>query len=615
MGNKVINYIIGAKDATGNAIKSALGRLRSFASSVGSNLMNIKAGLDMAIGVARSFARLFATAIGEAFRFEKAVSDFKVLLGSIDRAKEHIADLRRFASSTPLTFGDLSQASKLLLSFGASVEEVMPSLKMIGDISMGDQQKFQGLALVFAQVKSAGKLMGQDLLQMINQGFNPLTVIAQQTGESVSDLKDMMAEGAISFEMVAEAMRVATSEGGLFHNAMAESSKTGEGLISTLKDKWTDAVREFGDAFSGASKGGIQLLIDKLTKLTNDGTIAKWAAGIADTIDAVCKKFREFHEWLTKTGDKVASDKFDRTRNGGKDGFWISVANVPAALIASTAGGLSGMLSGDGYMAGYEATAANLGFGNWADKNARDLDRRMGWGGVDIRDAWDEADRERRDEQRAKYGKGDDKPDDGKPNDKPTGGKSIREMLDEQRAEASARKADEEAQKLAEKKALAEKKYAEQLAREEERARIEIEKAIARERERLQRELLDEYRKGLVDAQAAEADAQRHLDEAERKEQQAWGWYRDRDSWKAQLKEERDEAAAQKQFDKDFAKLKDRHRDWRTAKLGDDDELIKRVALAREEKANAQEYARMTAESTQRAADALAAIQAEMEGV
>ena len=126
--------------------------------------------------------------------------------------------------------------------------------------------------------------------------------------------------------------------------------------------------------------------------------------------------------------------------------------------------------------------------------------------------------------------------------------------------------------------------------------------------------MLDEYRNGLVDAQAAEADAQRHLDEAERKEQQAWGWYRDRDSWKAQLKEERDEAAAQKQFDKDFAKLKDRHRDWRTAKLGDDDELIKRVALAREEKANAQEYARMTAESTQRAADALAAIQAEMEG-
>lgn len=610
--NKVLEFIIGAKDRTGNAIKSALGRIRSFAQSVGTNLMNIKAGLDMASGVVRSFARVFAAAIGEAFRFEKAVSDFKVLLGSIDSAKEHIADLRRFASSTPLTFGDLSQASKLLLSFGASVGEVMPSLKMLGDISMGNRQKFQGLALVFAQVKSAGKLMGQDLLQMINQGFNPLTVIAQQTGESVSDLKDMMAEGAISFEMVAEAMRVATSEGGLFHNAMAEASKTGEGLVSTLQDKWTDAVREFGDAFSGAAKGGIQGLIDKLTELTEDGTIAKWAAGIADTIDAVCEKFREFHEWLTKTGDKAASDKFDRARNGGKDGFWTSVANAPVALVAATAGGLSGMLSGDGYMAGYEATAAKLGFGSWADKNARDLDRRMGWGGVDIRDAWDEADRERRDEQRAKYGKGDDKPDGDKPNDKPTGGKSLREMLDEQRAEEAARKADEEAQRLAEKTALAEERYAEQLAREEERARIEIEKAIARERERLQRESLDEYRKGLVDAQSAEADAQRRLDEAERKEQQAWGWYRDRDSWKAHLEEERADAEAQKQFEKDFQHLK-RFRDWRTTdRLSDEDELIRRVALAREEKAAAEEYAKTTAEATQRAADALEKIQNEI---
>ena len=615
MGNKVINYVIGAKDATGNAIKSALGRLRSFASSVGSNLMNIKAGLDMAIGVARSFARVFAAAIGEAFRFEKAVSDFKVLLGSIDRAKEHIADLRKFASSTPLTFGDLSQASKLLLSFGASVEEVMPSLKMIGDISMGDQQKFQGLALVFAQVKSAGKLMGQDLLQMINQGFNPLTVIAQQTGESVSDLKDMMAEGAISFEMVAEAMRVATSEGGLFHNAMAESSKTGEGLISTLKDKWTDAVREFGDAFSGAAKGGIHVLIDKLTELTEDGSINLWA-------EKAVAAFNDIKEAASAVGSAL---KWVYEKSGMSDIVAIGKGTIQSAGYAVTRAA-AGIASGEGVLdalsaanrEGGEVFAKNVVQGHWIGKMAE-----KGWlhsayklaADDNKRDAEYEAQQEEQVRKRARAKRAERDKTNDKPNDKPTGGKSIREMLDEQMAEATARKADEEAQKLAEKKALAEERYAEQLAREEERARIEIEKAIARERERLQRELLDEYRKGLVDAQAAEADAQRHLDEAERKEQQAWGWYRDRDSWKAQLKEERDEAAAQKQFDKDFAKLKDRHRDWRTAKLGDDDELIKRVALAREEKANAQEYARMTAESTQRAADALAAIQAEMEGV
>jgi hypothetical protein len=61
---------------------------------------------------------------------------------------------------------------------------------------------------------------------MINNGFNPLNIIAEQTGMTMSDLKEKMSEGAISYEMVAEAMRIATSEGGLFFGAMEAQSQT-----------------------------------------------------------------------------------------------------------------------------------------------------------------------------------------------------------------------------------------------------------------------------------------------------------------------------------------------------------------------------------------------------
>lgn len=284
---KAIEYIIRAKDATGAGIKSAMGRIKSLAAGIGRNLTNIQSGLSMAMGAVQKFASVFVKSIGEAFKFEKATSDFKVLLGSIDAAKEHMADLRSFAASTPLTFEDLAKSSKLLLSFGASVDEVMPAMKMLGDIAMGDAQKFQGLSLVFAQVKSAGKLMGQDLLQMINQGFNPLTIISQQTGKSMSELKDMMGEGKISFEMVSEAMRIATSEGGLFNNAMGEAAKTGEGMVSTLQDNWTEAVRTFGEAFSDATKNGIGSLSEKIQQLTEDGSIEEWAERAAESISAI----------------------------------------------------------------------------------------------------------------------------------------------------------------------------------------------------------------------------------------------------------------------------------------------------------------------------------------
>jgi tape measure domain-containing protein len=330
---------------------------RNIAKGVMSQMANIKAAWDMGVGAIRSVASVFAKAIGEAFKFEKATSDFKVLLGNIEAAKQHINDLRAFASSTPLTFGDLSQASKLLLSFGTSVEEVMPSLQTLGDIAMGDAQKFQGLALVFAQVKSQGKLMGQDLLQMVNQGFNPLTIIAKETGKTMSELKDMMSEGQISFEMVAEAMRLATSEGGLFHNAMKEASQTGEGMVSTLQDRWTDAVRTFGESFSGAAKGGIAELSDSLKRLTEDGSIAVWADKMASAVTSVIGKLKEAGE--------VVSFLWNKT---GLSDVWHGVNSVvqgTGAAIGTLVGG--GSLS-DAGAAFEEASVEEMAKGHYTRK-------------------------------------------------------------------------------------------------------------------------------------------------------------------------------------------------------------------------------------------------------
>ena len=81
--NKILEYVISAKDKTGAAVSSALARVKSFASSVAQNLANVKAGFDMLAGFARSFSSAFAVAIKEAFKFEKATADFKVLRATI----------------------------------------------------------------------------------------------------------------------------------------------------------------------------------------------------------------------------------------------------------------------------------------------------------------------------------------------------------------------------------------------------------------------------------------------------------------------------------------------------------------------------------------------------
>lgn len=174
-------------------------------------------------------------------------TSFEVLLGSKERADALFSEMRSFASSTPMQLDDLATAAQTMLGFNIAAEDVMPMLRSIGDIAMGDATKFQSLALAFSQMSATGKLMGQDLLQMINAGFNPLTEISAKTGKSVGVLKEEMSKGAISADMVADAFKSASAEGGKFGGMLDKQSKTINGAISNMKSAWQDALNAIGE--------------------------------------------------------------------------------------------------------------------------------------------------------------------------------------------------------------------------------------------------------------------------------------------------------------------------------------------------------------------------------
>lgn len=171
-----------------------------------------------------------------AMDMEKTTSVFTTLLGSEQKATEMVSNIQKLAAETPLTTRGLTKNAQLLLNFGYSAEKIIPALRMLGDIAGGDQDRFNSLSLAFAQVQATGRLMGQDLLQMVNAGFNPLKIMSEQTGKSMATLKDEMGKGLITFEMVEQAMMSATSEGGKFFGLMNKQSQTAAGRLSTLQD-------------------------------------------------------------------------------------------------------------------------------------------------------------------------------------------------------------------------------------------------------------------------------------------------------------------------------------------------------------------------------------------
>ncbi|MEQ8154995.1 MAG: tape measure protein [Clostridiaceae bacterium] len=221
------NYDKGINEAKSGASGFGGFMKNAFGFAVGAGMFDLmKTGLKSAWDMSMGFNS----------NMEQSSAAFTTLLGDASKAKNMIADLSNFAASTPFEMSDLNKASQTLLGFGIDSQKVMPYMKMLGDVSMGNKDKFQSLTLAFSQIQSAGKMTGQDLMQLINGGFNPLQVMSQQTGLSMAQLKDKMEKGAISADMVTSAFQSATSEGGLFYGAMDKQSKTFEGQMSTLQD-------------------------------------------------------------------------------------------------------------------------------------------------------------------------------------------------------------------------------------------------------------------------------------------------------------------------------------------------------------------------------------------
>lgn len=254
---------------------------------------------------------------------EDYVTNFRTLLGgSTEAAEQMTGALEDMAAKTPFAMEDLASSTQTLLSFGVESEDVLGIMGMLGDVAMGNGEKFASLSRAFGQISAAGKLTGEDLNQLIDQGFNPLQTIADETGVSMSDLKAVMSgqktsrdfkealrdarkevkklgdnasdgakwlvqmgeDGAISADIVTDVFEKVTSEGGLFAGAMEAASQTTSGMLATLEDNWTALL---GSVFKPASDflqttllPGAISAVDTLQTAYNEGGLSGMLAAV-----------------------------------------------------------------------------------------------------------------------------------------------------------------------------------------------------------------------------------------------------------------------------------------------------------------------------------------------
>ena len=264
-----------------------------------------KSGIEKLGSIAKTGLKVTATAIGAvsgAFgaavlsgvkynsQMEQYITSFGTMLGSAEEATKLVNNLKEMGAKTPFETSDLAKASQTLLAFGTSAEDLLPTLQMLGDVSQGNKERFDSLTLAFAQVGSDGKLSGQDLLQFVNAGFNPLNEISKMTGESMAELKERMSAGGVSAEEVAEAFKHATSEGGQFYQAMEAQSQTFNGQMSTLKDNAMSFIGELTQGVTNTLKdsvlptvnGWLEELQSAFTSNGVEGVVTAFGSILAD---------------------------------------------------------------------------------------------------------------------------------------------------------------------------------------------------------------------------------------------------------------------------------------------------------------------------------------------
>lgn len=239
------------------SINSGFNSINKTINGVGSSLASfsgtvLKAGA-VAVGALTASVTLL---VREFSKVEDAVAAFTPLLGGANNAQKAVDLLNKTAASTPFQFETLSSAANTLLGFGAAtLDDLIPTLRMLGDTAGGSSDKLGRIALAFSKVRAAGKADMQDLNQLIDAGIPIFGVLEKITGKTTIGLREMSSQGKISADLINKAfLRMTQTAKGKFFKGMEIASKTTSGLMSTLKDNISLTAAELGGVLAPTIK-------------------------------------------------------------------------------------------------------------------------------------------------------------------------------------------------------------------------------------------------------------------------------------------------------------------------------------------------------------------------
>lgn len=249
------------------ADRIALGRARSAVEFGG-----VALGGAAAAGLARG--------VSLAAEAEQSQVAFRVMLQDASRARELLQGIRSFAASTPMQFGELRDATRMLIAFGESDKTVLETLRRLGDVAAGTGQQIGELAEIYGKMRVQGRAYAEDINQFQGRGIPIVQELAKVLGVAQDEIRGMVTNGKIGFTEIEAAFRSMASEGGKFGGMMDEQAQTLSGKWSTFKDDLDEIARSVAEDLVPALKETLPVLRE-MASLTGD--VARFTATAVET--------------------------------------------------------------------------------------------------------------------------------------------------------------------------------------------------------------------------------------------------------------------------------------------------------------------------------------------
>lgn len=207
-----------------------------------------KIGTSLSLVISAPLALVGKNALQTSAQFESLEMSFGTMLRSMENGKTLMKDLQKYNLATSFQFEEVAGAGKSLLAFGFAQQQIIPQMKMIGDISAGVGINIKDLAEIYGKARVQGRLFSEDINQLTGRGIPIIAELAKQFGVSEQAIKKMTEDGKIGFNNLEKAFASMTSQGGQFFNMTANQSTTLSGLYSNLQDSVTMNLRTIGDS-------------------------------------------------------------------------------------------------------------------------------------------------------------------------------------------------------------------------------------------------------------------------------------------------------------------------------------------------------------------------------